>query len=159
MALLLKYYMFLELKKIMRKHFKKQEIYAKNFIPGNRNWKRAKWKQSETYQKLLDNPELFANLGFETLANTISHPDEDMRKLVNRYAIEMSHYAHKLGRVQSFLTIPIMETDGNELMDEGSFEMFKDIISEYAPEISKVLTLSNLPQHREEVNRLIPKDT
>jgi len=132
---------------------------AKNFIPGNFNWRRADWKNSETRQKLLDNPELFANLGFETLANHISHPDQNARKLVNRYAVEMSYVAHQLGRVQSFLTVPIMETDGHELMDEESFKQFKEIVENYAPEIAKTLTLDNLPEHRKQLNMSIPKDT
>jgi hypothetical protein len=131
---------------------------AKNFIPGNFNWTRADWKNSETRQKLLDNPELFANLGFETLANHISHPDESIRKLVNRYAVEMSYMAHQLGRVQSFLTVPIMETDGHELMYEESFELFRKIVGNYAPKIAKLLTLDNLPEHREQLNRSIPRD-
>jgi len=132
---------------------------AKNFIPGNFNWTRADWKKSATRQKLLDNPELFANLGFETLANHISHPDQNARKLVNKYAIEMSYFAHQLGRVQSFLTVPIMETNGHELMDDESFEQFREIVGNYAPNIAKVLTMNNLPDYREQLNGLIPKDT
>jgi hypothetical protein len=132
---------------------------AKNFIPGNRNWKKPDWKQSEAYQKLLENPELFGNLGFEALANNVSHPNEKERKLVNRFAVEMSYVAHQLGRVQSFLTVPIMETDGHELMDEDSFKLFREIIDNYAPEFSRFLTLDNLPEYRTRLNRLIPKDT
>jgi hypothetical protein len=132
---------------------------AKNFIPGNRNWRRPEWKQSKAYQKLLDNPTFFANLGFETLANVISHPNQEERKLVNDYAIRMSYDAHQLDRVQSFLTVPLMETNGHELMTERSFKLFREIVKNYAPNISKVLTLENLPNYREELNRLIPKDT
>tara|TARA_Y100000034_G_scaffold131104_1_gene191088 strand:+ start:1165 stop:2652 length:1488 start_codon:yes stop_codon:yes gene_type:complete len=132
---------------------------AKDNILGNLNWRNPEWKESEAYRKLLANPELFVNLGFETLANIVSHPDEEKRRLVNQCAVEMSHYAHELGRVQSFLTVPIMESDGHELMDENSFEMFKDIVSKYAPEISSLLTLENLPNYREKLNQLIPKDT
>jgi len=132
---------------------------AKNFIPGNRNWKRTDWKNSDAYQKLLDNPRLFADLGFEALANNVSHPNEKERKLVNRFAVEMSYVAHQLGRVQSFLTVPIMETDGHELMDKDSFELFRKIIDNYAPEFSGFLTLDNLPEYRTRLNRLIPKDT
>lgn len=132
---------------------------AKNFIPGNFNWTRADWKNSKTRQKLLDNPELFANLGFETLASSISHTDQSIRKLVNKCAVEMSFVAHELGRVQSFLTVPIMKNDGHELMDEESFELFRKIVGNYAPKITKILTLENLPEHRKQLNRLIPKDT
>ena len=107
---------------------------------------------------LLDHPQLFANLGFEALANTISHPDEEARRLVNKYAVEMSYIAHQLGRVQSFLTVPTMETDGHELMDKDSFELFKKIIEHYAPEISRVLTMDNLPEYREQLNKSIPID-
>jgi len=131
---------------------------AKNEIPGNSNWKNEKWKQSSAYQQLLSNPILFLNLGFETLVNNISHPDQTKRKLVNRYAIEMSYIAHESGRVQSYLTVPIMETDGYELMDEKSFERFREIIKIYIPDISKSLTLRDLPVHRAEINRFIPKD-
>jgi hypothetical protein len=52
-----------------------------------------------------------------------------------------------------------METDGHELMDEGSFELFREIVGNYAPQIAKILTLDNLPEHREQLNKLIPKDT
>lgn len=131
---------------------------AKNQIPGNRNWQKEKWTQSETYQKLLANPELFTNLGFETLANIISHPNIESRKLVNQAAIKMSYTAHKLGRVQSFLTVPIMENNGHELMDQESFILLKSIIENYAPEIASFLTLENLPKFREDINKTIPKD-
>ncbi len=141
----------------------KDSIYrgfpAKDFIPGNRNWRRLEWKQSKAYTELLARPELFANLGFEVLANVISHPQKEERRRVNQYAIEMSYYAHQMGRVQSFLTVPIMETDGHELMTERSFILFKNIIRNYAQNISKILTLENLPRYREELNQLIPKDT
>lgn len=140
----------------------KSSIYrgfpAKSNIPVNKNWKRDSWKKTETYQELISNPKLFINLGFETLANFVSHPDEKARRLVNRYAIEMSYHAHKLGRVQSFLTIPIMETDGRELMNQESFEKLRQIIRLYAPEIADALTLENLPRFREELNQKIPKD-
>ena len=131
---------------------------AKDNIPGNAHWSRESWKRSEAYQKLLSNPQLFANLGFEALANNISHPNEEKRKQVNAKAIEMSHAAHRLGRVQSFLTIPFMDTDVREVMDEQSFETFKEIVSNYAPHIAPILTRENLPEHRAELNRLIPKD-
>jgi hypothetical protein len=131
---------------------------AKNCIPGNQNWKGENWKSTEVYKKLFLNPELFANLGFECLANTISHPDASIRKEVNRCAVEMSYAAHLFGRVQSFLTIPVLETDGNELMDEYTFEKFRTITARYAPDIAKKMTLNNLSEYRTELNKNIPKD-
>jgi hypothetical protein len=44
-------------------------------------------------------------------------------------------------------------------MDEESFELFIKIVRNYAPKIAKILTLDNLPEHREQLNKLIPKDT
>ena len=132
---------------------------AKNWIPGNPNWREdQQWRGSPAQGKLLSDPSLFLNLGFEALANPLSHPNPQARKLTNKYAIEMSLQAHKLGRVQSFLTVPIMETDGHELMDEGSFEALREIISNYAPDIAPHLTLENLSEYRKELNRRIPKD-
>ena len=131
---------------------------AKNEIPGNANWKLPEFKLSEHYDRLMRDPSLFINLGFETLANSISHPDFKLRRKVNSRAVQMSQKAHELGRVQSFLTIPIMDTDGNELMDERSFDVFRDIVRNYAPELADELTLENLPDYREELNRRIPKD-
>jgi hypothetical protein len=133
---------------------------AKDFIPGNRNWKKKSWKQSGAYRKLLADPRQFINLGFETLANVISHEDLEKRICVNREAVAMSAIAHRLGRVQSYLTIPLMETDGHELMDQETFETFKHIAAHYVlKEILNKLTLENLPEYREELNKCIPKDT
>jgi radical SAM superfamily enzyme YgiQ (UPF0313 family) len=132
---------------------------AKNEIPGNKNWKKEDWKLSPTYQRLMENPQLFINLGFETLGNVISHPNPFLRKLTNSSAVRMSHEAHHLGRVQSFLTVPQMDTDGNELMDQESFEDFREIVNNYAPHLAKQMTLENLPGLSVELNELIPKDT
>jgi radical SAM superfamily enzyme YgiQ (UPF0313 family) len=131
---------------------------AKNEIPGNRNWSNRNWKQSSSYQRLLNEPILFLNLGYETLVNNITHPDIIKRKLVNQYAVEMSYIAHKLGRVQSFLTIPIMDTDGYELMDDNSFEHLIEILKIYIPNISRSVSLKELPALRAEINSFIPKD-
>ena len=100
----------------------------------------------------------FINLDFTSLGNYISHPNEEMRKEVNRVAIEMSAKAHELGRVQSFLTIPEMTTDGRELMSEESFERLREIIAVYSPVLAEQMTLENLPELREKINANIPKD-
>jgi radical SAM superfamily enzyme YgiQ (UPF0313 family) len=131
---------------------------AKNEIPGNLNWKNPAWHQSEAYQRLLTHPDLFTNLGFETLANIVSHQESLKRRLVNHFAVEMSYVAHELGRVQSYLTVPIMETDASELMDEATFELFQQIIKRYAPQMPDHLTPRCLHEFRGELNRLIPKD-
>lgn len=132
---------------------------AKNWLPGNYNWvSDFEWRGSREHELLLSDPPLFANLGFETLANFISHSNPQMRRLVNQIAIEMSLAAHKSGRVQSFLTVPIMETDGTELMDEESFDEFTEIVGMYAPDLVEILTLENLPEHRKALNLAIPKD-
>ncbi len=132
---------------------------AKDNIVGNRNWKRLSWSSSKEYKQLLSNPELFLNLGYETLANFISHPNESKRKDVNAAAIKMSKIAHDLKRVQSYLTIPLMKRDGHELMDESSFELFKEIIAVYMPNnFLNKLTLKNLPDFRNIINASIPKD-
>jgi len=131
---------------------------AKDFIPGNRNWRRSDWKQSSTHSELLNDSKNFINLDFTSLGNYISHPNEEMRKEVNRVAIEMSAKAHELGRVQSFLTIPEMTTDGRELMSEESFERLREIIAVYSPVLAEQMTLENLPELREKINANIPKD-
>jgi hypothetical protein len=131
---------------------------AKNEIPGNANWPKQSFKRSAVYRRLLDNPLLFLNLGFETLANAVSHPNPELRRKVNRCAIEMSQKAHDLGRVQSFLTIPLMDTNGTELMDQQSFDSFREIIRHYAPDLANDITLENLPDYRAELNKRIPKD-
>lgn len=131
---------------------------AKNEIPGNLNWKNASWQRSKPYQQLLSHPDLFTNLGFETLANVTSHHDPQKRKLVNHYAVAMSHVAHELGRAQSYLTVPMMETDASELMDESTLELFQQIIKRYAPQLPDPFTPECLPAFRNSVNQLIPKD-
>jgi hypothetical protein len=131
---------------------------AKNEIPGNSNWSADKWRRSEPYDLLFSDPRLFLNLGFETLANIISHPDAMERRRVNHYAIDMSLIAHEFGRVQSYLTVPIMMTDGHELMDETSFGSFVEIIRRYTGGLTNCLTLTDLPDCRHEINKYIPKD-
>jgi hypothetical protein len=131
---------------------------AKNQIPGNRNWQKPSWQDSPTYRALLAQPELFANLGFEALANETSHPDAAQRKLVNRYAIEMSHAAHEMDRVLSYLTLPVALDPAAELMDDPSFELFRDIVGRYAPEVASGLVKGDLPGERARINELIPKD-
>jgi hypothetical protein len=131
---------------------------AKNQIPGNRNWQKAGWLESSTYRTLLSRPELFANLGFEALANETSHPNPAARKLTNRYAIEMSHAAHEMGRVLSYLTLPVTVDARPELMDEPSYELFRDIVMRYAPDVISDLPLAELPSQRVVLNERIPKD-
>jgi hypothetical protein len=131
---------------------------AKNQIPGNRNWQHPAWLGSTAYRDLFSKPELFANLGFEALANETSHPNPRHRKLVNRYAVAMSQAAHEMGRVLSYLTVPVTLAPDPELMDEESFEVFRGIVSRYAPEIASGLELSDLPARRQILNELIPKD-
>jgi radical SAM superfamily enzyme YgiQ (UPF0313 family) len=131
---------------------------AKNEIPGNRNWATDRWRGSEAYGLLFSNPRLFLNLGFETLANVISHPDTAKRKLVNHYAIDMSLVAHEFGRVQSYLTVPVMMRDGRELMDENAFTSLVEIIRRYVGGLADCLTLAELADHRHEINKYIPKD-
>jgi hypothetical protein len=131
---------------------------AKNEIPGNRNWTTESWRRSESYGLLLSDPRLFLNLGFETLANAVSHPDPVKRKRVNHYAINMSLLAHEFGRVQSYLTVPLMLTDGQELMDGEAFTSLVEIIRRYTNGITDGMTLAALPEYRQEINRHIPKD-
>jgi hypothetical protein len=131
---------------------------AKNQIPGNRNWQSTAWLGSETYRTLFGRPELFANLGFEALANETSHPNPSHRKLVNRFAIEMSHTAHEMGRVLSYLTIPVTVAEDPALMDDASFEIFRAIVSRYAPDVADGLRLPDLPRWRAVLNERIPKD-
>ena len=130
---------------------------AKNEIPGNANWRNAGWRSRKAYDALLDNPELFVNLGFECLANEVSHDDVELRRLVNKFAIEMSAVAHGHGRVQSYLTIP-MASSGADLMTAESFDILIDIIERYSPGASTTITLESLVDHRDVLNRSIPKD-
>ena len=51
-----------------------------------------------------------------------------------------------------------MQIDGNELMDEESFEKFKEIVSVYSIEFARDMTLENLPEIRKLLNAIIPKD-
>ncbi|MEV7683144.1 hypothetical protein AB0O64_32080 [Streptomyces sp. NPDC088341] len=130
---------------------------AKNEIPGNANWNRAGWKGSAAHQRLLDEPDHFLNLGFETLANEISHPDPEMRMLVNRYAVDMSRHAHDLGRVRSYLTVPVA-SPGAQVMDDRTLDGFREIVSHYAPEAAEGLNAGNLAERRGALNSAIPKD-
>ncbi|GLF96895.1 hypothetical protein [Streptomyces yaizuensis] len=130
---------------------------AKNEIPGNANWNRAGWKGSEAHHRLLDQPDHFLNLGFEALANDISHPDPETRLLVNHYAVDMSRHAHELGRVRSYLTVPVAEPDV-PIMDDATLGTFRDIITHYAPDLAPDLTTDNLSERRAALNASIPKD-
>jgi hypothetical protein len=135
---------------------------AKDHIPGNANWTRQAWRSSAAYEALLSDPALFLNLGFECLANEISHPDEEERVVVNRYAVEMSHEAHSRGRVQSYLTIPIpasnATTQGPVLMDDATLGLLSDIVGRYAPQEASGLTREVLIGRRAVLNEMIPKD-
>ncbi|TDC13069.1 hypothetical protein E1265_28615 [Streptomyces sp. 8K308] len=130
---------------------------AKNEIPGNANWNRPGWKGSAAHRQLLDQPDHFLNLGFEALANETSHPDPETRMMVNRYAVDMSQYAHELGRVRSYLTIPVA-TPGAPIMDDATLGAFRDITAHYAPDVAGDLTPENLSEHRVALNSAIPKD-
>ncbi|MFB7273469.1 hypothetical protein [Streptomyces sp. NPDC056244] len=130
---------------------------AKNEIPGNANWNRTGWKGSAAHQRLLDEPDQFLNLGFETLANEISHEDPEMRLLVNHYAVDMSRHAHDLGRVRSYLTVPV-SSPGAPVMDERTLDGFREIAANYAPELTADLTTENLSERRAALNSAIPKD-
>ncbi|MFL6112588.1 MAG: hypothetical protein ACJ786_14720 [Catenulispora sp.] len=131
---------------------------AKNEIPGNANWKRHEWRQSHRRHRLLDDPALFLNLGFETMANEISHPDPQIRREVNRYAIDMSLHAHELDRVRSYLTIPVV-TDGEPLVDDETADKLRVITARYAPDLAPELTPGNLADHRRVFNSAVPKDS
>lgn len=130
---------------------------AKNEIPGNANWNRAGWKGSSAHSRLLDEPDQFLNLGFETLANEISHEDPEMRLLVNHYAVDMSRHAHELGRVRSYLTLPVA-TPGAPIMDEATLDGFREIAAHYAPDLAADLSVDNLAERRAALNSAIPKD-
>ncbi|GAB2913803.1 radical SAM protein [Streptomyces mayteni] len=130
---------------------------AKNEIPGNANWNRRGWRGSPGHQQLLDQPDQFLNLGFEALANEISHPDPETRLMVNRYAVDMSRYAHELGRVGSYLTVPVA-TASAPIMDAPTLAAFRDIAANYAPSLAADLTSDNLGDHRAALNSAIPKD-
>lgn len=132
---------------------------AKDCIPGNLNWKSEIWKNSDAYRGLFENPNKFINLGFETLANETSHENESMRKQVNKVAVDMSLFAHRLGRVHSYLTIPEIKGDGRELMDRETFDKFKEIAENYLPKATlDKITLENLGSYRGEINAAIPRD-
>ncbi|GAB2621825.1 hypothetical protein GCM10027168_62170 [Streptomyces capparidis] len=130
---------------------------AKNEIPGNANWNRPGWRGSAGHRRLLEEPDHFLNLGFETLANEISHPDPELRLMVNHYAVDMSRHAHDLGRVRSYLTLPVADP-GTPLMDEPTLAVFRDVVAHYAPDLAPGLTAANLAEHRAAVNSAIPKD-
>ncbi|MFI1865178.1 hypothetical protein [Streptomyces jumonjinensis] len=130
---------------------------AKNEIPGNANWNRKGWRGSAEHLRLLDEPDYFLNLGFETLANEISHPDPAMRLMVNHYAVDMSMHAHELGRVRSYLTVPVSRP-GAEIMDEHTLGAFREITAHYAPGLVADLDTGNLAARRAALNAAIPKD-
>ncbi|TDC74281.1 hypothetical protein [Streptomyces hainanensis] len=130
---------------------------AKNEIPGNANWNRPGWKDSPAHRQLLDQPDHFLNLGFEALANETSHPDPGTRLMVNRYAVDMSRYAHELGRVRSYLTVPVA-SPGAPIMDDATLAAFRDITAHYAPDVAAGLTPENLAERRVPLNAAIPKD-
>ncbi|MGP4114505.1 hypothetical protein ACTWP5_26795 [Streptomyces sp. 4N509B] len=131
---------------------------AKNEIPGNANWNRPGWRGSPGHTALLERPDLFLNLGFETLANEISHADPERRRMVNHYAVDMSHHAHRLGRVRSYLTVPLAD-DSAALMDDVTLERFRDIVGHYAPRLAPELRRDNLTAYRARLNSAIPKDS
>jgi len=131
---------------------------SKNAIAGNENWIRLRHTDPEAHGKLLDDPRRFLDLGYETFANRISHPDIEMRKMVNHSVITMSEVAHSLGRLDSVPTIPFMETDGHELMDPEYFTKYKGFIGRFAPDLTRSLTLENLPKAQFQVNKAVPRD-
>ena len=131
---------------------------SKNAIAGNENWINLRYTDPEAHSKLLDDPLRFLDLGYETFANRISHPDVEMRKMVNHSVISMSEAAHALGRLDSFPTIPFMEKDGYELMDPQYFDKYKEFIRRFAPDITSSLTLENLPKRQFQVNKAVPRD-
>ena len=76
----------------------------------------------------------------------------------NHYVVEIGNKADKMGQLESCQTIPIMETDGHELMNNEDLRKYARSIKAFVPEIVSSLTLKNLPQFRQELNRIIPRD-
>jgi hypothetical protein len=131
---------------------------AKDEIPGSVNWRSFKPRKPEAHTKLFLDPIMFLNLGYETFANCISHPDQQERRTVNHYVVEIGSEADEMGQLESCQTIPIMETDGHELMSSDDLGKYVRSIEEFVPEIASSLTVENLPQFRQELNGIIPRD-
>lgn len=61
---------------------------VKNLVPGAEDWKKRR-TYGETIELLLSHPELFQALDYTALASEVSHPDPELRALVNHYYIRM----------------------------------------------------------------------
>lgn len=67
---------------------------VKNLVPGAEDWKKKK-TYGETIELLLSHPELFQALDYTALASEVSHPDPELRALVNHYYIRMCQLSER----------------------------------------------------------------
>ncbi len=86
---------------------------AKDMVPGNNGWRNPIWAKQR--QRLLDNPLLFKNLDFVTLASEITHPNEEFRNYVNDAYLQI---VGKLSPRGLCVTNPLMPYTGNPQQDK-----------------------------------------
>lgn len=67
---------------------------VKNLVPGAKEWKKRK-TNGEVIELLLSHPELFQALDYTALASELSHPDPELRALVNHYYIRMCELSQR----------------------------------------------------------------
>lgn len=67
---------------------------VKNLVPGAEDWKKKR-TYGETIELLLTHPELFQALDYTALASEVSHPDPELRALVNLYYIRMCQLSER----------------------------------------------------------------
>ena len=131
---------------------------AKEAVPGNDGWPLLRHTNPETHKRLMNNPNLILNIGYEVLANPESHPSKTYRKLVNHTLIKVASFADERKQLVNYHTIPILETDGYEILDMEDLLVYKKIIGKFAPDITSSLTLENMPDLRSVLNRRIDRD-
>jgi 2-iminoacetate synthase ThiH len=63
-----------------------RSFVAKDIVPGTEAWYDP--KNSRTVDTLIEHPELFQALDYLAIASPLTHPDEEFRKLTNKYFLE-----------------------------------------------------------------------
>lgn len=127
-------------------------------IPGSSFWNNFREVNREGYQQLLDKPSTFMNKGYETLANPLTHPNVESRKLINYAGVKVSHEAHKRKQLQGSHTLPLTDT-GTDILDEAGYALFVETTDEYLPAWLRGSKLEDYAEAAPQINQYLPRDT
>jgi hypothetical protein len=127
-------------------------------VAGSSYWQYFRRFNADNYLKLLQEPWRFMNKGYEMLANPLTHPNREARKIINYTGVKVSYEAHKRKQLQGSHTLPLAD-DGTDVLDEQGYALFMQTTSEYLPASLRASSLRDYAECSAEINRYLPRDT